>query len=101
MIKNLENKMEKTQESINKDLEELKSKRTETHNTTTEIKNTLAGINSRISEAEWVSELEDKMVEMTSEEQNKVKRMKIKDAMRLDINYKKKTNMEIKKHISK
>ena len=29
---------------------------------------------------------------MTSEEQNKVKRMKIKDAMRLDINYKKKTN---------
>ena len=38
---------------------------------------------------------------MTSEEQNKVKRMKIKDAMRLDINYKKKTNMEIKKHISK
>ena len=52
MIKNLENKMEKMQESINKDLEELKSKRTETNNTTTEIKNTLAGINSRISEAE-------------------------------------------------
>ena len=52
MTKNLENKMEKMQESINKDLEELKSKRTETNNTTTEIKNTLAGINSRISEAE-------------------------------------------------
>ena len=35
------------------------------------------GINSRISEAEeQISELEDKMVEMTSEEQNKVKRMK-------------------------
>ena len=30
MIKNLENKMEKMQESINKDLEELKNKRTET-----------------------------------------------------------------------
>ena len=30
MIKNLENKMEKTQESINKDLEELKNKHTET-----------------------------------------------------------------------
>ena len=30
MIKNLENKMEKTQESINKDLEELKSKHTKT-----------------------------------------------------------------------
>ena len=30
MIKNLENKMEKIQESINKDLEELKNKHTET-----------------------------------------------------------------------
>ena len=30
MIKNLENKMEKMQESINKDVEELKNKHTET-----------------------------------------------------------------------
>ena len=50
MIKNLENKMEKIQESINKDLEELKN--THTNNTITEVKNTLEGINSRISEAE-------------------------------------------------
>ena len=43
----------------------------------TEIKNTLEGINSSISEAEeWISELEDKMWEITAEEQNKVKRMK-------------------------
>ena len=43
----------------------------------TEIKNTLEGINSRISEAEeQISELEDKMVEITSEDQNKVKRLK-------------------------
>ena len=67
--------MEKTQESTNKDLEELKNKHTETKNTITEIKNTLEGINSRISE-ERISELEDKMVEITSEEQNKVKRIK-------------------------
>ena len=52
MIKNLENKMEKMQESINKDLEELRNKHTETNNTITEIKNTLEGINNRISEAE-------------------------------------------------
>ena len=52
MTKNLESKMEKMQESINKDLEELKNKHTETNKTTTEIKNTLEGINSRISEAE-------------------------------------------------
>ena len=75
MIKNLENKMETMQESINKDLEELKNKHTETTQLT-EIKNTPEGINSRISEAEHISELEDKMVEITSEEQNKVKRMK-------------------------
>ena len=37
----------------------------------------LEGINSRISEAEeQVSELEDKMLKITSEEQNKIKRMK-------------------------
>ena len=37
----------------------------------------LEGINSRISEAEeQISELKDKLVKITSEEQNKVKRMK-------------------------
>ena len=49
---NLENKMEKMQDSINKDLEELKNKHTETNNTITEVENTLEGINSRISEAD-------------------------------------------------
>ena len=52
MIKNLENKIEKMQESINKDLEELKNKHTETNNTIIEIKNAPEGINSKISEAE-------------------------------------------------
>ena len=39
------------QESINKGLEELKNKHTETNNTIIGIKNTLERINSRISEA--------------------------------------------------
>ena len=52
MSKNPENKTENMQESINKDLEELKNKHTETNNTITEIKNILEGIHSRISEAE-------------------------------------------------
>ena len=74
------------QEMINKDLEEFKNKHTETNNTITEIKNTLEGINSRISEAEeWISELKDKMVEITSEEQNKVKRMKRADVSLRDL----------------
>ena len=44
--------MEKRQESINKDIEELMNKHTETNSTIYEILNTLEGINSRISEAE-------------------------------------------------
>ena len=48
MIKNFESKMEKIQESSNKDLEELKNKYAETNNTITKIKNTLEGIKSRI-----------------------------------------------------
>ena len=40
-------------------------------------KNTLEGINSRITEAEeWISGVEDRMVEFTAAEQNKEKRMK-------------------------
>ena len=54
------------------------------NNTITEIKNTLEGINSRITEAEErISELEDKMMEITTTEQNKQKRMKrIEDSLR-------------------
>ena len=60
---------------FNKDLEELKNKQTEMNNTITEMKTTLEGISSRITEAEkWISDLEDRMVEFTSAEQNKEKR---------------------------
>ena len=61
MIKNLENIMQKMQESINKDLGELNN-----NNTIIEIKNTLEA-------EERISELEDKMVEITSEEQKSKK----------------------------
>ena len=40
-IKNLEREMGRKQETINKDLEELKNKHTETNNTITKIKSTL------------------------------------------------------------
>ena len=47
------------------------------NNTIREMKNTLEGINSSITEAEeWISDLEDRMVELTAMEQNKEKRMK-------------------------
>ena len=40
-----------------------------------ETKNTLEGINSRITEAEQISDPEDRMVEITAAEQNTEKRM--------------------------
>ena len=54
------------------------------NNTINEIKNSLEGINSRITEAEErLSDLEDKIVEKTTAEQNKEKRMKrIEDRLR-------------------
>ena len=77
MIQNLGNRMEKIQEMSNKDLEELKSKQTMMKSTINEFKNSLEGINSRINEGEeWISDLEDKIVEITTTEQNKEKRMK-------------------------
>ena len=51
-IQNLGNRMEKIKETFKKDLEEIKSKQTMMDNTINEIKNTLEGINSRITEAE-------------------------------------------------
>ena len=77
MIQNLGNRMEKIQETFNKDLEELKSKQTMMNNTINEIKNSLEGINSRITEAEeQISGLEGKIEEITVTEQNKEKRVK-------------------------
>ena len=54
------------------------------NNRISEMKNTLEGINSRINEAEeWISELEDRLVEITAAEQNKERRMKRnKDSIR-------------------
>ena len=54
------------------------------NNTINEIKNSLEGINSRITEAEErISDLEDKILEITTAEQNKEKRRKkIEDSLR-------------------
>ena len=50
------------------------------NNTKTKVRNTLEGNNSRINEAEeLISELEERVVEITAAEQNKEKRMKRKE----------------------
>ena len=84
MIQNLGNRMEKIQEAFNKDIEELKCKQTMRNNTINEIKSSQEGINSRITEEEeQISDLEDKIVEITTAEQNREKRMKrIEDSLR-------------------
>ena len=67
------------------------------NNTINEIKNSLERINSRIPEAEeWISDLEDKIVEITTAEQNKEKRMKrIEDSLRDLWENNKRTNIRI------
>ena len=52
------------------------------------MNNTLEAISNRIIEAEWISNLEDRMVEITAEKQNIEKRMKKKNKQ---TNKKKKT----------
>ena len=76
MIQNLGNRMEKTQEMFNKDLEELNSKQRMVKNTINEVNNSVKGINSTITEAEeQISDLEDKIVAITTVDQNKEKRI--------------------------
>ena len=67
------------------------------NNTINEMKNSLEGNNSRITEAEeWISDLEDKIVEITTTEQNKGKRMKIIEDSLRDLWYNiKRTNIQI------
>ena len=70
--KRIEAKIEKMQEMFAKELEDLKNKQTE-------VNNILEGVSSRITEVEeWISDLEDRMVEITATKQNTEKRTKKK-----------------------
>ena len=67
MIQNHKNRMEKMKESFNKDPEEMRNKQTVMNNSINRIKNILEEINTGITEAEeWISKLEDRMVEKTA-----------------------------------
>ena len=73
-INSLETRIEKMQESFNKDLEEIKKSQYIMNNAINEIKNTLEGTNRRIIEAEdRISEVEDRMVEINESERKKEK----------------------------
>ena len=67
--------MEKMQEMFNKDLEEIKKSQLKMNNEINEIKITLEGTMSRITETEdRISEAEDKMVEINEVERKKEKK---------------------------
>ena len=67
--------MEKMQVSINKDLQDIKNKQTETRQLL-KLKILQKESIAESEAEEWISELEARMVEITSKEQNKRKRMK-------------------------
>ena len=75
-INRLETRIEKMQEMFNKDLEKIESQSI-MNNAVTEIKSTLEGTNSRITEAEdRISEVEDIMVEINEAERKREKKKK-------------------------
>ena len=62
---------------FNKDLEEIKKSQSIMNNAISEIKCTLEGTNSRITEAEdGINEVEDRMVGINEAERKKGKRIK-------------------------
>ena len=65
------------QETFNEDLEEIKKSQSIMSNAVNEIKNTLEGTNSRITEAEdRISEVENRRVEINEAERKNEKRIK-------------------------
>ena len=76
----LEAKMDNLQETPSKEIQDIKLKQEEMQNTITEIKKSPEATNSRIQEAEeWISEVEDRLVEITDAEQKREKRLKTKE----------------------
>ena len=74
-INNLETRTEKMKEMFDKDLQEINSQSI-MNNAINEIKSTLEGTNSRVTEAQdTISEVEDRMVEINEAERKKEKRI--------------------------
>ena len=69
--------MDNLQETLSKEIQDIKLKQEERQNTITEIKNSLEAANSRILEAEKrISEVENRFVEITDAELKREKRLK-------------------------
>ena len=75
----LEAKTDNLQETLTKEIQDIKLKQEEMQNTITEIKNSLEAANSRIQEAkERISEVEDRLEEIMDAEQKREKKIEKK-----------------------
>uniref|UniRef100_A0A8D0ZWC1 L1 transposable element RRM domain-containing protein n=1 Tax=Sus scrofa TaxID=9823 RepID=A0A8D0ZWC1_PIG len=73
----LEAKMDNLEETLSKEIQDIKLKQEEMQNRVTETKNSLEAANSRIQETEeQISEVEDRLVEIMDAEQKIEKRLK-------------------------
>ena len=89
--------MDNLEETVSKEIQDIKLKQEEMQNTITEIKNSLEATTSRIQEAEErISEVEDRLVEITDAEQKREKRLKRnKESLRELWDNVKRTNIHI------
>ena len=81
MIQDLGNKLEakidNLEQTLSKEIQDLRLMQAEIQNTITDIKNSLEATNSRIQEAEeQINEVEDRPVKVTDVEQKREKRLK-------------------------
>ena len=75
--KKLEAKMDNWEETVTREIQDIKLKQEEMQNTIIEIEKSLEAANSRIQEAEErVSEVEGRLVKITDAEQKRGKRLK-------------------------
>ena len=75
----LEAKIDDLQQTMSKEIQDLKLKQAEMKNTIIEIKNSLKAANSRTQEAvEPISEVEDRVEEITYAEQKREKKIENK-----------------------
>ena len=69
MVTKVGRRMDKLSENFNKEIEYRKKDQSELKNTITDMKNTLERINSRVEDAEDISDLEDRELEIIKLEQ--------------------------------
>ena len=80
MLTWLERKVEELSKTFDKEVE--KNNQSELKNTIIEIKNTLEGINRLANAEEWISDLEDRVMESTQAEQQNEKNFLNEDRLR-------------------